>query len=298
MNRPSAQDSSTRQVDLRERWVLLTGAGGGIGSAVAQQLADAGARMLLCGRSAQKLEQTLSSLPGAGDRHRMLAADLTTSAGLAQVEHTLRSLSSPLAALVNCAGSSDFGLFAQTSAEDIERLVATNLVAPMQLCRIALPYLDTKAGRILNVGSTFGGIGHPGFAAYCASKFGLRGFTEALRRELADSAIEVAWLAPRATRTAFNSAAVDDLNRALGNQSDPPQRVAAAVRAMLCSKRMRDRAIGWPERLFLRINALFPSLVDGALRRQLGTIRSHAHGVHAAPAAAYSPQSTRKEHAL
>lgn len=280
---------------LANRWVLLTGAGGGIGSAVAQQLADAGARLLLCGRTPQTLARTLASLPGGAERHRLLPADLTTRAGLEQVRAALRQLPAPLGALVNCAGASDFGLFAQSSAEDIERLVATNLTAPMQLCRVALPHLDPKDGRILNVGSTFGGIGHPGFAGYCASKFGLRGFTEALRRELSDSAIQVAWLAPRATRTPFNSAAVDALNRNLGNQSDPPERVAETVRVMLCSRRMRDRAIGWPERLFLKINAWFPALVDGALRRQLGTIRAHASGVRAAPAAIPTPSTREKQ---
>lgn len=295
MSAPSHLAAHPGRGPLAHRWVLLTGAGGGIGGAVAQQLADAGARLLLCGRTPQTLAQTLASLPGGAERHRLLPADLTTRAGLAQVQAALQQLPAPLGALVNCAGASDFGLFAHSSAEDIERLVATNLTAPMQLCRIALPSLDPRDGRILNVGSTFGGIGHPGFAGYCASKFGLRGFTEALRRELADGAIQVAWLAPRATRTPFNSAAVDALNRKLGNQSDPPERVAETVRAMLCSRRMRDRAIGWPERLFLKVNAWFPALVDGALRRQLGTIRAHASGVHPAAAAIPTPSTREKQ---
>ena len=66
------------------------------------------------------------------------------------------------------------------------------------------------------------------------------------------------------------------MNDALGNAVDPPERVAASVEAMLLAPTMRDRAIGWPERLFLRINAVFPALVDGALRKQLAAIKRFA----------------------
>ncbi len=66
------------------------------------------------------------------------------------------------------------------------------------------------------------------------------------------------------------------MNIALGNATDAPERVAEAVENMLLARRMRDRAIGWPERFFLRLNAIFPGLVDGALRKQLSTIKSFA----------------------
>jgi hypothetical protein len=88
--------------------------------------------------------------------------------------------------------------------------------------------------------------------------------------------VQVAHLAPRATRTAINSPAVCAMNQALGNAMDPPDLVAQQVERMLLARRMRNRAIGWPERLFLRINAVLPTLVDGALRKQLPEIKHFA----------------------
>ena len=103
----------------------------------------------------------------------------------------------------------------------------------MLLCQGLLPLLRNRPeAAIVNIGSTFGSIGHPGFATYCASKFGLRGFTETLRRELADTEVQVYYVAPRATRTDMNSAAVVQLNEELGNAMDPPD----VVKTQPCSR--------------------------------------------------------------
>ena len=88
--------------------------------------------------------------------------------------------------------------------------------------------------------------------------------------------MQVAYLSPRATRTTLNGAAACAMNEALGNAMDPPERVAIALERMLRAARMRDCAIGWPERLFLRINAIVPALVDRALRKQLPAIKRFA----------------------
>jgi short-subunit dehydrogenase len=111
--------------------------------------------------------------------------------------------------------------------------------------------------------------------AYCASKFALRGFTEALRRELAGSRVRVQYLAPRATLTPLNSAAQVALNAELGVASDAPEVVARALLDLLDGTR-GERHLGWPERLFVRINRMLPSLVDSSLLKQLPVIRRHA----------------------
>ena len=121
----------------------------------------------------------------------------------------------------------------------------------------------------------FGSLGYPGFAAYSATKFALRGFTEALRRELADSKIGVHYFAPRATRTGMNTSAVDRMNAELKVAMDPPAQVAAAACSMLEAGKT-GVVFGWPEKLFVRINALLPGVVDGSLRKQLPVIRRHA----------------------
>jgi short-subunit dehydrogenase len=273
-------------IGLHGTLIVLTGASGGIGAAIALRLASRGARLILVGRSAQRLQSVRDTLPACGQPHRCVAADLSTVAGRQAVCDELEALAQPLFGLVNCAGISHFSLLRDASPADIEAQLTTNITVPILLTQQLLPYLAAgQASRVVNIGSSFGGIGYPGFAAYCASKFALRGFTEALRRELADSTIQVAYLAPRATRTPLNSEAVSAMNASLGNTTDPAERVGRQVEAMLLAATMRDRAIGWPERLFLRVNAIFPRLVDGALRRQLVTIKHFAGAVPTAPEA-------------
>jgi short-subunit dehydrogenase len=126
--------------------------------------------------------------------------------------------------------------------------------------------------RIVNIGSVFGYIGYPSQTVYSASKFGLRGFSEALRRELAGTRITVQHVAPRATRTSLNSNAMNELNRQLGNRVDDSDRVAQIVVAGLSTRRA-NAVIGWPEALFARVNAVMPLLVDGTLEKQLPVIR-------------------------
>jgi short-subunit dehydrogenase len=127
------------------------------------------------------------------------------------------------------------------------------------------------------VGSAFGSIGHPGFTGYCATKFGLRGFTEALQRELADSGIQVKYFAPRATETTINSSDVVQLNQQLGNSMDSPKWVAEQLMKQLKSNELR-RFLGWPERIFVRLNGVFPALVDMGLKSKLTLIELMAVG--------------------
>jgi short-subunit dehydrogenase len=96
-----------------------------------------------------------------------------------------------------------------------------------------------------------------------------------LHRELQDSAVRVYYLAPRATRTAINNAAAQSMAEALRSATDPPELVARTLLQMLQQGRRRQ-VIGWPEKLFVRVNALLPAVVDQALRKQLAVIRAHA----------------------
>ncbi|MDT8318956.1 MAG: SDR family oxidoreductase [Xanthomonadales bacterium] len=258
-------------MDCRGKQVLLAGASGGIGQAIALELDRAGALLTLVGRSEDKLVALCRQLEGP---QQLIAANLDDPT---QRDRVVRHCEqNGLDILINAVGVMDFRLFDAQAPVEIERMVRTNLLTPMLLCQRLLPMLRQRdEAVIVNIGSIFGSIGHPGFAAYCASKFGLRGFTEALQRELHDSSVRVSYLAPRATRTDLNTAAVTALNEALGNATDTPEQVAAAVLRMLVQK-SRQRYIGWPENLFVRLNGLFPNLVHNALVRKMHIIRSHA----------------------
>lgn len=261
---------------LKGKLILLTGASGGIGQAIARRLAAQGARLILVGRSTTQLNELARELRVLVNEGFVLQADITQHSGRETIRTALLALQEPLDALINCAGVNLFGFLEDNDPDTVAQLINTNVTATILLTQLSLPFLHKSTGRILNIGSSFGSLGYPGFSVYCASKFALRGFSEALRRELGDSNIQVAHLAPRATNTSLNSDAVCAMNRELGNSMDEPDIVAAQVEIMLSAKRMRDRNIGWPERLFLRINSIFPRIIDNALRGQLPIIRRYA----------------------
>ena len=258
-------------MNITGKKILLTGASGGIGEAFARMLDHEGAELMLAGRNAASLEKINATL---GGRHRIVVADLGTDEGRTAV-YTL-CCRTGIDMLINNAGISDFAPLEEQQPETICQMIHTNLLAPILLTQSLLPLLKmARAGMVINIGSTFGTIGYPGFSAYSATKFGLRGFTEALRRELGDSTISVRYLSPRATRTDMNSDIVNEMNCALGNATDTPEQVAVALKLLITGKK-QSLYLGWPEKLFVRINSLFPSLVDGAIAKQLSTILAFA----------------------
>jgi short-subunit dehydrogenase len=257
---------------------VLTGAGGGIGAAIATALAPLCENLLLVGRDAARLARVERELAGADAKTRTITADLTTASGREAVVRAAVGTLGGVDLLINNAGTSEFAWLADQSDGALERIVQINAIAPMQLTRRLLPLLQAqRAATVVNVGSIFGYLGYPGCAAYSASKFALRGFTEALRRELADGPVRIVYFAPRATRTALNSDALCALNAELGVAMDAPAAVAAEL-VRVVRRPANERLLGMPEKLFARLNQLMPGLVDGALRRQLARIRRHARG--------------------
>lgn len=256
--------------------VLLTGATGGIGQAIARRLLEEGAHVLLVARGEKALVTMIHALSFAHDRVGYVVADITRQSDRNSLVAAARRWHGGIDMLVNNAGLNKFSMFEQLSAEQLEQTMAVNVLAPMQLCRELLPWLRSReTAAIVNVGSVFGSIGFPGYAAYSASKFAMRGFTEALRRELADSEVLVKYFAPRATRTAMNSAAVEEMNTRLKVTMDLPGRVAREFIALL-KQRKNSAVVGWPEKAFVKVNALLPGLVDRALRAQLPVVREFA----------------------
>lgn len=259
-------------MQLRDKRILVTGASGGIGSALCRELDTAGAHLVLNGVEPQALEKLRHEL---GERHNVVAADISSETGREAIVAACREAGG-LDALVNLAGVLDFDLFQEQEPRLLQRLLAVNTVAPILLTRQLLPQLLARhEARIVNVGSIFGSIGHPGFVAYCASKAAIKAFSEALGRELADSPVSVAYLAPRATRTDLNPEKVRALNTALGTREDAPERVAQEIYSMLAGTG-RQRFLGWPEKLFVFINAVLPSVVHKALVNKLPLIRQFA----------------------
>ena len=252
--------------------IVLTGATGGIGLAMARELDHAGARLLLSGRSDQKLQDLLATLKGKANAS--VVADLTSPQGVLSLTAKAQAFRAEI--LINCLGVNQLATLDETKEEDTVNIMATNLIAPINVCRSLLPGLKTQPqSTIINVGSILGSIGYPGSTLYCASKFGLRGFTEALRRELSDTQVRVVYFAPRATNTSLNTLEMNQMNVELGNDVDSPETVAKKLVHLLESGKSTNRYLGWPEKLFVFINSLFPAMVDNAVSKKLATIKRY-----------------------
>jgi short-subunit dehydrogenase len=259
-------------MNISECRALITGASGGIGQAVVEALCRQGAHLLVAGRQVAPLQDLVQRFPAQVD---VVQADLGTAAGRDAVMVAAMRFGG-VNCLINAAGVNRFGLLEQHDEDAIADIIGLNVTSTLQLTRRLLPeLLREDQALIVNLGSTFGSIGYPGFTAYCASKFALRGFSEALRRELADTRVNVLYIAPRAARTAMNEAHVVAMNKELNVAMDDPEVVAAAVVKALRNER-RESFLGWPEKLFVRLNSLVPRLVDQALRKQLPVIKRFA----------------------
>lgn len=256
---------------LENAKILLTGAAGGLGHELARQLHAAGASLLLAGRDVARLEALRAEL---GERSAVVAADLTRAEGVALTARAAREFGVNL--LINNAGASAFGLLEHQPWPTVEQVLSTCLEAPIHLTHALLPWLKAQPqAAIVNIGSAFGSVPFAGFAAYSAAKAGLRAFSQALRRELADTLVAVVHVAPRAIDTPMNGEAVTALNRALDNPSDQATDVARTIVSALARNR-RELHIGFPECFFAWLNGFAPGLVDRGVAGKLPIIKLHA----------------------
>jgi len=247
---------------------LITGAGSGIGRALALSAARRGMRLAIVGRRLAPLEETRRQLVPSADC-LIIVADVTVPEGRQIIRARLGEAWERLDILVNNAGMVAAGPLNALSDAELNRLVATNLVAPIALTRNLLPLLRAgSSARVINIGSLSGDIALPLFAAYSASKFGLRGFSNALRRELKALGIGVTYVAPRGVQTDA-AAAVAPFIELLG-MSTPDSTGSVADQVWDAIERGADTV--YPrgrERVFVLLERLFPSLITRTLAQQL-----------------------------
>ena len=182
-------------MDVRGKLALVTGGSDGIGREIALQLQRAGAEVIVTGRSAEKLQAMAAS--GFGT----IAGDLSTPAGVDAVVNGVAG--KPLAILVNNAGvGSDYELDAPDTLESAAHCIRTNLDAPIALCTRLLPTLRAQPeGAIVNVTSGLAIAPRAGGSIYCATKAGLRSYTQAIRHLLKDSNVRVIEARPPVVQT-------------------------------------------------------------------------------------------------
>lgn len=195
---------------LQGKIALVTGGGSGIGAAVARALAAEGAEVVVCGRRASALEVTREQIANSGGHALVAPADLANAEDIRRLIATVRGRFGRLDVLVNNAGIlGPHARLADYPDDDWDAVVAVNLTAVFRVSKAALP-LMSRGGSIINVSSGVGRVGRAGWGAYCVSKFGVEGMTQALAEELRDQGIRVNAVNPGGTRTAMRAAAYPD----------------------------------------------------------------------------------------
>jgi NAD(P)-dependent dehydrogenase (short-subunit alcohol dehydrogenase family) len=202
---------------LEGKRALVTGAGSGIGAAIAERLAAEGATLTLVGRDAARLAGRAAALAGA----RTAVCDVTDEAAVER----LAGETGEVDLLVNNAGAAEAAPLARTDLALWNRMLAVNATAPFLLCRAFAPgMVERGAGRIVNVASTAGERGYAYVAAYCAAKHGVVGLTRALAQELATTGVTVNAVCPGYTETSLLERAVDGIVAATGRDGDAARR--------------------------------------------------------------------------
>lgn len=202
---------------LAGRVALVTGAGRGIGYAIAQALGGAGATVACAARSLDQVEAAAAAIRARGGSARAFRLDVTRAADIAtQVEAITQALG-PIDVLVNNAGINLQKRSLELTDEEWERILATNLTSMFRLARAVAPSMIARgAGKIINVGSMWGRVGVPQFLAYSVSKAGVDALTRSLAVEWARHGIRVNCLAPGYIRTDFSvDEMADERTRAL-----------------------------------------------------------------------------------
>ena len=198
------------------RCVLVTGGASGLGAALARAVLDAGGTPVVLDRARPPLEV----------EHEVV--DLADTPATEEAVETVAERHDGLSAVVTCAGTDSCGKLADVSSEAWERVVRVNLLGTVAVVRAALPHLERAGGRVVTVASTLGLRAVSDATAYCASKFGVVGFTRALAAETAGR-VGVTLLVPGGMETAFFNGRHERYLPPAGTKLNRPRDVAAAV---------------------------------------------------------------------
>ncbi len=189
-------------LSLKGKNVLITGAGKGIGKAIAVALAAEGVNLALIARTEKDLQSLAQELKPSGVKVEFTTADVASKDQVDQAIEKLTKALGPIDILINNAGIAQFGKFMDLPPEEWEQIVKVNLFGPYYVTRAILPsMLQRQAGDIVNISSTAGQKGNPLTSAYSASKFGLIGMSESLMLEVRKSNIRVFTLTPSTVAT-------------------------------------------------------------------------------------------------
>lgn len=187
---------------LKDRVALITGASGGLGAAIARELASQGCRLFLTGRNPQRLAATADAVREIAPAVRQHVADLADATSLETMARHALDAVGPVDILVNCAGLFPVGPLDRCTMEEYDQCLAVNVRAPFYLTRHFAPTMAKRGwGRVVNIGSSSAYAGFRDTAIYCASKHALLGLSRSLFQEFKVQGVRVYCLSPGSIQT-------------------------------------------------------------------------------------------------
>lgn len=247
---------------------LVTGASSGIGFALARELARQGARLLLTARRSDRLQSLAAELANSGTEAISVTGDITDSGLRAELRAAATAHFGGLDILVNNAGVGALGPFASAEAARLRRIMEVNFFAPVELTRDLLPLLVTGTSPlIVNMGSVLGHRAVPNKSEYCASKFALHGFSDALRAELVRPGIDVLLVSPSTTQSEFFQSVLEGTGAPSKTARGMPAETVArrVVRAMRSGR--QEIILSSGGKLLVWLDRLCPPLMNRLVAR-------------------------------
>ena len=250
---------------LRGKTAVVTGASSGIGRAAALELARRGANVVLAARRAERLDEVARACEALGVRASVSVADVSSRDDCRR----LIDGAGEVDVLVNNAGFAVFDPIESAQPADLEAMVATNYLGTVWCTQAVLPQmLARRRGTIVNVASIAGIMGYARMGGYCATKFAIAGFTEALRDEVVSRGVRVALVCPGTTETEFFAHAergkMPGASRLIPGIS--PERVARAIADAAEDGHYR-RIVPVAAALYMRMKEMFPRFAHLLMRR-------------------------------
>jgi uncharacterized protein len=258
-------------ISLANKVVLITGASSGFGKDAAHLFAAEGAKVVLSARRLDRLQRLAEEIHRLGGEALAVPVDVSERAAVDLMVQTILEIYGRIDILYNNAGFGRLDWLENMDPEvDIEMQLRVNLVGLIHVTRAVLPHmLDRRSGHIINMSSIAGWLAVPSYTVYAASKFGVRGFTEALRREVAPFGVRVSGIYPGPSRTEFGWRAKTGQQQKRPRWRDltyiPAEQVADRVLRLAKNPRRSVIIPGWFVPIVWADN-LFKGIVDGVLR--------------------------------
>jgi short-subunit dehydrogenase len=246
--------------------VVLTGASGGIGAFIARALAKEQATVVSVSRAQKGLDKISAEVEAAGGKGISIPFDLTKLEEFSVLVQQIEQLAGPIDILINNAAIEKYRPFQKYTLEDVQCLLTTNLLAPMELTRLVLPsMLERNSGHVVNIASLAGKKGAPYNSIYSASKAGLIMWSDAIQQELANTNVGVSVICPGFTDAGMYHAL--DITAPSAAHIAQPTEVADAVLQSIKQNQKEVILDGAASKILFAISQISPQFGDAIYRR-------------------------------